>query len=166
MWLTLSSWSSDFNHRRILVCHDIDDAVEALHTLEAQRVFTHYQQPCNRPTVFMFPGQGAQYVNMGRELYHSEPNLLRKLIVAAESKTSLGVRFTRYSLSQRSTNSNSYTAIKTNFYYQSALFVIEYALSKLWMAWGVLPEAMIGHSLGEYVAATLSGVFSSTMLWR
>ncbi|WP_416212481.1 beta-ketoacyl synthase N-terminal-like domain-containing protein [Nostoc sp. ChiQUE01b] len=158
---TLQVGRQTFNHRRILVCDDLDDAVEALHTLEAQRVFTHYQQPCNRPTVFMFPGQGAQYVNMGRELYYSEPKFTEEVdrcSLILKSHLGLDLRDILYpseAQTQIATEQLKQTSIT-----QSALFVIEYALSKLWMSWGVLPEAMIGHSIGEYVAATLSGVFS------
>ncbi|MEH2082703.1 MAG: beta-ketoacyl synthase N-terminal-like domain-containing protein [Nostoc sp.] len=158
---TLQVGRQTFNHRRILVCHDIDDAVEALHTLEAQQVFTHYQQPCNRPVVFMFPGQGAQYVNMAQELYQSEPIFTEEVdrcCLILKPHLGLDLRDILYPSeiqTQTATQQLTQTSIS-----QSALFVIEYALSKLWMAWGVLPEAMIGHSIGEYVAATLSGVFS------
>ncbi|MEH2452812.1 beta-ketoacyl synthase N-terminal-like domain-containing protein [Nostoc sp.] len=158
---TLQVGRQTFNHRRILVCDDIDDAVEALHTLEAQRVFTHYQQPCNRPTIFMFPGQGAQYVNMGRELYHSEPQFTEEVdrcCLILKPHLGLDLRDILYpSAAQIETATKQ---LKQTSITESALFVIEYALSKLWMAWGVLPEAMIGDSIGEYVAATLSGVFS------
>jgi acyl transferase domain-containing protein len=57
----------------MLVCETIDDAVKALETQNPQRVVTHFQEPCHRSVVFMFPGQGAQYVNMGWELYQTEP---------------------------------------------------------------------------------------------
>ncbi|MBP5972976.1 SDR family oxidoreductase [Brasilonema sp. CT11] len=158
---TLAVGRQTFNHRRIMVCETIDDAVKTLHPVEPQRVFTYYQQPCNYPVVFMFPGQGAQYVNMARELYQSEPKFseevdrcclmlrpflgldLRDILYPSEAQT------------QTATQQLQQTSIT-----QPALFVIEYALSKLWMAWGVRPEAMIGHSIGEYVAATLAGVFS------
>ncbi|ACC81836.1 type I polyketide synthase [Nostoc punctiforme] len=158
---TLQVGRQTFNHRRILVCHDIDDAVEALHTLEAQQVFTHYQQPCNRPTVFMFPGQGAQYVNMGRELYHSEPKFTEEVNrCCLILKPHLGLDLRDILYPSEAQTQTATQQLKQTSIIQSALFVIEYALSKLWMAWGVLPEAMIGHSLGEYLAATLSGVFS------
>ncbi|MEH1934482.1 MAG: SDR family oxidoreductase [Nostoc sp.] len=158
---TLQVGRQTFNHRRILVCDDIDDAVEALHTLENQRVFTHYQQPCNRPTVFMFPGQGAQYVNMGRELYYSEPQFTEEVDrCCLILKPHLGLDLRDILYPSEAQIETATKQLKQTSITESALFVIEYALSKLWMAWGVLPEAMIGNSIGEYVAATLSGVFS------
>ncbi|MBW4630829.1 MAG: acyltransferase domain-containing protein [Iphinoe sp. HA4291-MV1] len=158
---TLQVGRQAFNHRRILVCHDIEDAVKTLHPLEPKRVFTHYQQPCNHPVVFMFPGQGAQYVNMARELYQSEPKFTEEVdrcCLMLRPFLGLDLRDILYpseAQTQTATKQLEQTSIT-----QPALFVIEYALSKLWMAWGVRPEAMIGHSIGEYVAATLSGVFS------
>ncbi len=158
---TLQIGRQAFNHRRMLVCDDIDDAVEALHTLEAQRVFTHYQQPCNRPVVFMFPGQGAQYVNMGRELYHSEPKFTEEVDrCCLILKPHLGLDLRDILYPSEAQTQTATQQLKQTCITESALFVIEYALSKLWIAWGVLPEAMIGHSIGEYVAATISGVFS------
>ncbi|MEH2313979.1 MAG: beta-ketoacyl synthase N-terminal-like domain-containing protein [Nostoc sp.] len=158
---TLQVGRQTFNHRRILVCDDIDDAVEALHTLETQRVFTYYQQPCNRPTVFMFPGQGAQYVNMGRELYHSEPQFTEEVDrCCLILKPHLGLDLRDILYPSEAQIETATKQLKQTSITESALFVIEYALSKLWIASGVLPEAMIGNSIGEYVAATLSGVFS------
>ena len=158
---TLQVGRQTFNHSRILVCDDIDDAVEALHTLENQRVFTHYQQPCNRPIIFMFPGQGAQYVNIGRELYHSEPQFTEEVDrCCLILKPHLGLDLRDILYPSEAQIETATKQLRQTSITESALFVIEYALSKLWMAWGVLPEAMIGNSIGEYVAATLSGVFS------
>ncbi|MEH2082693.1 MAG: beta-ketoacyl synthase N-terminal-like domain-containing protein [Nostoc sp.] len=151
----------DFDHRRILVCQDIEDAVKALSTLDPQRVFTHYQKPCNHSIVFMFPGQGAQYVEMGRELYQNESIFREQVDQCCELlKPHLGIdlRSVLYPSEeqlQEATQQLTQTAIA-----QPALFVLEYALAQLWMTWGVRPEAMIGHSIGEYVAACLAGVFS------
>jgi len=158
---TLQVGRQTFNHRRTLVCHDIDDAVEALHSLQPQQVFTHYQQPCHRPTVFMFPGQGAQYANMAREFYQSEPKFTEQVdrcCLMLRPFLGLDLRDILYPLEAQTETATK--QLKQTSITQPALFVIEYALSKLWMAWGVHPEAMIGHSIGEYVAATLSGVFS------
>ncbi|MEH2238966.1 beta-ketoacyl synthase N-terminal-like domain-containing protein [Nostoc sp.] len=158
---TLQVGRQTFNHRRILVCETIEDAVEALHTLEAQTAFTHYQQPCNRRVVFMFPGQGAQSVNMAQELYQREPKFTEEVdSCCLILKPYLGLDLRDILYPSEAQTETATKQLKQTSIIQSALFVIEYALSKLWMAWGVLPEAMIGHSIGEYVAATLSGVFS------
>lgn len=158
---TLQVGRRAFEHRRMLVCQTLDDAVKALSTLEPQRVFTHHQEPCNRAIAFMFPGQGAQYVNMARELYLSEPTFTAQVDYCAEQlKPHLGldlrtVLYPSEDQAQAATQQLTQTAIT-----QPALFAIEYALAKLWIAWGVLPEAMVGHSIGEYVAACLAEVFS------
>ncbi|MDF5706501.1 MAG: beta-ketoacyl synthase N-terminal-like domain-containing protein [Nostoc sp. S4] len=158
---TLQVGRRAFNHRRMVVCQDIDDAVKVLSNQDPQRVFTHYEEPCNRPVVFMFSGQGAQYVNMGRELYQSEPIFKEQVDECCQLlKPHIGldlrtVLYPSEQQAQQATQQLLQTAIT-----QPALFVIEYALAQLWMVWGVQPEAMIGHSIGEYVAATLAGVFS------
>jgi len=153
------------NHRRMVVCQNQEDAIKALR--DPQRTFTHYQEPCNRPVVFMFSGQGSQYVNMGRELYESETIFREQVDYCCKLlKPQLGldlrtVIYPSKQKAQEATQKLQQTAIT-----QPALFVIEYALAKLWMTWGMKPETMIGHSIGEYVAATLAGVFSlEDALW-
>ncbi|MCC5616012.1 SDR family oxidoreductase [Nostoc sp. CHAB 5836] len=155
--LQLGRWN--LNHRRMVVCQNQEDAINALQ--DPQRAFTHYQEPCNRPVVFMFSGQGSQYVNMGRELYESETVFRQQIDYCCEllkPHLELDLRTVLYpsaEKAQEATQKLQQTAIT-----QPALFVIEYAMAKLWMAWGVHPEMMIGHSIGEYVAATIAGVFS------
>ncbi|MBN3885003.1 MULTISPECIES: type I polyketide synthase [unclassified Nostoc] len=154
--LQLGRWT--LNHRRMVVCQNQEDAINALQ--DPQRAFTHYQEPCNRPVVFMFSGQGSQYVNMGRELYDSETVFKKQVDYCCEllkPHLELDLRTVLYpslEKAQEATQKLQQTAIT-----QPALFVIEYALAKLWMAWGICPEMMIGHSIGEYVAATMAGVF-------
>jgi acyl transferase domain-containing protein len=155
--LQVGRWN--LNHRRIVVCQNQKDAIKALQ--DPQRTLTHYQEPCNRPVVFMFSGQGSQYVNMGRELYESESVFREQVDYCCEllkPHLEVDLRTVLYpseEKAQEATQKLQQTAIT-----QPALFVIEYALAKLWMAWGVRPDVMIGHSIGEYVAATMAGVFS------
>jgi acyl transferase domain-containing protein/thioesterase domain-containing protein/acyl carrier protein len=147
-----------FNHRRMLVCHNLEDGAIALLTLDPKRIFTSASESQGRPVVFMFSGQGAQYVNMGRELYQTEPTFQAVVDDCAEMlKPHLGLdlRHLLYRSQQMTPSELEQTAIA-----QPALFVTEYALAKLWQSWGVHPKAMIGYSIGEYVAATLAGVFS------
>ncbi|MDF5712386.1 MAG: SDR family oxidoreductase [Rhizonema sp. NSF051] len=158
---TLQVGRRAFNHRRIVVCQDFNDAVKVLSSQDPQRVFTHYQEPCDRSVVFMFSGQGAQYVNMGRELYQSEPIFREQVDECSyflKPLIGLDLRTVLYPDEQQAQDA-AQQLLQTAFT-QPALFVIEYALAQLWMAWGVQPEAMIGHSIGEYVAATVAGVFS------
>ncbi|WP_017317668.1 type I polyketide synthase [Mastigocladopsis repens] len=158
---TLGVGRRAFDYRRTLICQNLDDAVTALTSPETPEVFTHYQKPCHRSVVFMFPGQGSQYIDMGRELYQTEAIFRQQVDECCELlKPHLGldlrdVLYPNAAQTQQAAQQVTQTAIT-----QPALFVIEYALAKLWMAWGVLPTAMIGHSIGEYVAACLAGVFS------
>jgi len=158
---TLQEGRRTFDHRRMVVCQDLEDAQKVLTSQDSQRVFTHYQEPCHRPVVFMFSGQGAQYVNMGKELYQSEPIFRKQVDECSEllkPYIGLDLRTVLYP-SQQQAEGAAQQLLQTAIA-QPALFVIEYALAQLWMDWSVHPQAMIGHSLGEYVAATIAGVFS------
>ena len=158
---TLQVGRKRFSHRRILVCQDLDDAVTALEMPHPQRVVTHYEERTDRPVAFMFPGQGAQYVHMGSALYQEEPTFREQVDHCAtllRPHLQIDVREVLYPRAESAATAShlmQQTAIT-----QPALFVIEYALAQLWMAWGVHPTTMIGHSIGEYVAACLAGVFS------
>lgn len=158
---TLQMGRHQFNHRRFVVCRD---RAEALAQLGAERVKDHPALVPARydpPVVFMFPGQGAQRVNMGRELYETEP-LYRETVDACARAltTDLGLDLREVLFPLPDKLSWAEEQIVQTRITQPALFVTEYALARLWMAWGIRPAAMIGHSVGEYVAACLSGVFS------
>ncbi len=158
---TLQVGRRAFEHRRMVVVQDVEDAVKALESGNPQRVFTQFQESGTRPIVFMFTGQGAQYVNMARELYQSEAAFQEecdRCFSLLQPHLGIDLRSCLYPSEkdvEKATQQLKQTAIA-----QPALFVIEYALAKLWMSWGVHPQAMIGHSIGEYVAACLAGVFS------
>lgn len=158
---TLQVGRRAFNHRRMLVCSSVDDAVEALDARDVTRVLTRVHES-GKPTVaFMFSGQGAQRIHMGRELYQVEPAFRREVDHCAELLApALGrnLRDVLYPATDRGESARQ--EIKETFITQPALFVLEYALAKLWLSWGIQPQAMIGHSIGEYVAACLAGVFS------
>ncbi|WDD36958.1 beta-ketoacyl synthase N-terminal-like domain-containing protein (plasmid) [Nostoc sp. UHCC 0926] len=158
---TLQVGRRAFDHRRIVVCNGCEDAVKVLTSPDPQRLLTYHHKPSHRPVIFMFSGQGAQYVNMARELYLVEPTFFQHVNICADilqPLLNLDIRHILFPKEQQieaATQKLEQTALT-----QSALFVIEYALAQLWMEWGVHPEAMIGHSIGEYVAATIAGVFS------
>ena len=158
---TLQVGRKAFNHRRMLVCRDSEDAANAIRTLDPQRVFTDGGEKSKKPVVFMFPGQGTQYVNMCLELYGHEPvfrehvdscSELLKPHLQGDLRTALYPGDSGDEDAARELNQTRIT--------QPALFVIEYALAQLWMSCGVAPDAMIGHSIGEYVAACLAGVMT------
>jgi phthiocerol/phenolphthiocerol synthesis type-I polyketide synthase E len=149
-----------FSYRRTVVCQDIEDAVKTLETQAPKRVFSSFQECCDRSVVFMFPGQGSQYVNMGQELYKTESVFSQEVDRCAEIlKPHLGLDI-RHILYPNEEQTQADEQLKQTCFTQPILFAIEYALAQLWMSWGIRPVAAIGHSIGEYVAACLADVFS------
>ncbi|MDZ8084003.1 MAG: beta-ketoacyl synthase N-terminal-like domain-containing protein [Nostoc sp. DedQUE12b] len=158
---TLNSGRRGFNHRRMLICQDLEDAVKNLSSLAVQQVFTNYTEITERSVVFMFPGQGSQYVNMAREIYETETVFKEQVDYCSEIlKPLLGqdLRHILYPSDEKIDEASQ--QLQQTAIAQPAIFVIEYALAKLWQSWGVEPQAAIGHSIGEYVAATLAEVLS------
>jgi acyl transferase domain-containing protein len=146
-------------HRRAVVCQGREDALAALG--DSARQLSAHEERTGRPTVFMFPGQGAQYVDMARGLYERERAFRAEVDdCATRLKPHLGLdlREVLYPAATRAEQARD--LLQQTRLSQPALFTVEYALARLWMAWGVQPEAMVGHSIGEYVAACLAGVFS------
>lgn len=158
---TLQSGRRAFSHRRSLACRSREDAIALLTSADPKRVHDFSGDSSHARVAFMFPGQGAQYVNMGRKLYESETRFRDEIDACAAILTPyLGVdlRTVLYPDAERSAQAQAQltqTAIT-----QPALFAIEYALAQLWLSWGVTPAALIGHSVGEYVAACLGGTFT------
>ncbi len=153
---TLQLGREAFNQRRILVCDTHHEAV--LQLSQPEQISTKHQVSGERPIVFMFSGQGSQYIGMGADLYETETTFRETIDYCADylyPLLGIDLRLLMFT----DVNDNASTLQETRFT-QSALFIVEYALSRLWMEWGVQPEAMIGHSIGEYVAACLAGVFS------
>ncbi len=158
---TLQSGRRVFDHRGMLVCRDAGDAIEALATRDPKRLLTQQGKLRERPVVFMFPGQGAQRVNLGAELYRTEAAFKKEIDRCAEilvPHLDLDLRQVLFPPVEKVQAAES--LLNQTRITQPALFVIEYALARLWMSWGVQPCAMIGHSLGEYVAGCLAGVFT------
>ena len=152
-----------FSHRRMLVCENAHATVSALTALDPRSVFTSFtaQGARDRPVVFMFPGQGAQYVEMTRELYEVEPTFREQVDFCSEFlRPLLGQDLRQLLYPQADRVGEVVDQLGQTAFSQPALFVIEYALAQLWIEWGIRPKAMIGHSIGEYVAACLAGVFS------
>ena len=158
---TLQVGRTAFEHRRMLVCQNIDDALKALSNRELQPVLTHYQEPIERPVVFMFSGQGSQYVNMAQELYQTESTFRAQVDSCSELLIPhLGIDLRHILYPQLEEIEKATLQLKQTAIAQSAIFVVSYSLAILWQEWGVSPQATIGHSIGEYVAATFAGVFS------
>jgi amino acid adenylation domain-containing protein len=158
---TLQTGRRQFPVRRALVVRDTAELLERLQPGQLARSPVQTAVKSDPPVVFMFPGQGAQRINMGREYYEGS-DLFRELVdycaAALEPELGLDLRAVLYPPAGSETQAEQ-LIVQTRIT-QPALFVTEYALAKLWMSWGVRPAAMIGHSVGEYAAACLSGVFS------
>lgn len=161
---TLQVGRKPFEERLAVVCRDALDAAEALDADDPKRVLratpTAQGEP---PVVFMFPGQGAQYVNMAAGLYETEPVFREHLdrcceLLTPHLKTDL--RKLLFVSGGEAAEAEAAAQLNQTRMTQPALFAVEYALARLWMSWGVRPQAMIGHSIGEYVAACVAGVFS------
>lgn len=158
---TLQTGRRVFEHRRIVIGRSPEDAASALEVLDPQLTMASAREPVDREVVFMFPGQGSQYLNMGLELYQHERVFQQTIDQCAEilsPKLAVDLRQIIYP-SEGSLEAATQRLDQTG-YTQPALFAIEYALARVWMEWGIRPYAMVGHSIGEYVAACLAGVFS------
>ncbi len=158
---TLQVGRRTFRYRQMLICHDREDALQALETTYAERVLTSSQVHDDRSITFLFPGQGTQYVQMARGLYEHAPVFSKQIDLCAQyllPHLKLDLRDVLYPTEQ--THEEADLQLQQTWLTQPALFTIEYAYAQLLMSWGVQPQAMIGHSIGEYVAACLAGVFS------
>ena len=158
---TLQSGRSSFNYRRFIVCGDSVDAAEKLKNLDPKSSGTRFIETKEPEVVFMFPGQGSQYVNMGLSFYQSQFDPVFKETVDTCAQILLphiqcDIRDLLYPTGDVSI---AEITLQNTKYQQPALFVLEYALAKLWQSWGIIPDAMIGHSIGEFVCAAISGVF-------
>ena len=155
-----------FNHRLAVIASEPQELIQKLqqHTTgeEVVGVFSgKLPKNSNPPKVaFLFTGQGSQYVNMGRELYKTVPTFRQALEQCEDLlRPYLEHRLLEVLYPQDAQNS-SFSLLNQTAYTQPAVFAIEYALAKLWESWGVKPKVVMGHSVGEYVAATIAGVFS------
>jgi amino acid adenylation domain-containing protein len=175
---TLQIGRRRFPHRRMLVAsgvEGIEDAREALASRDPRRLLGAVEEAADRPVAFLFPGLGDHYPGMAAGLYRDQPvfrrevdrcaeilaprlglDLRRELFPEDVASGTGGVDLRRMlGRSEPGEHGLSRTALA-----QPALFVIEYALARLWMSWGVRPAALLGYSLGEYVAACVAGVLS------
>lgn len=151
-----------FNHRLSVVAGSVARAREKLETFiagqEPTGVFKGQVLSTNKPKLaFLFTGQGSQYIGMGRQLYETQPNFRQALDRCDEIlRPSLG----RSLVEVLYPKSGKTPLLDETAYTQPALFALEYALAQLWRSWGIEPSVVMGHSVGEYVAACVAGVFS------
>ncbi|MGD2087189.1 MAG: SDR family NAD(P)-dependent oxidoreductase [Candidatus Aminicenantes bacterium] len=157
---TLQVGRKAFEHRKIVVCSDTAEAIEALQSPGSGQVQTSSTKVDERPVVFMFPGLGAQYVNMGLDIYRVEPVFREEMdrcFAILKPIIGFDLKQVIYPTNGLETAEKKINQIEIS---QLVILIFEYALAKLLMKWGIKPSAMIGYSFGEYTAALLAGIFS------
>jgi acyl transferase domain-containing protein len=157
---TLQRGRQRFRHRQAVCAASRTEAIERLRAADRGTTSTALAPVQSPSLVFLFPGQGAQYVNMGRELFESEPVFREAVDRCADSlKKHLGLDIRSVVYPDTAATAEAEKQINETRVTQPAIFTLEYALACLWMSWGIKPSLLIGHSVGEYVAAVLAGVF-------
>ncbi len=156
---TLQQGRRAFDHRDAIVCHDRLDAIAQLRRQVPSG--GRAKGSAIPPIVFMVPGQGAQYLGMGRGLYEREPVFRDIMDIGANIlQPSLGRDLRALIYDETQADGDADGTLRSTIFAQPALFLTAYATARLWMSWGVEPAAMVGHSVGELVCATLADVFS------
>ncbi|MBD2580663.1 type I polyketide synthase [Oscillatoria sp. FACHB-1406] len=160
---TANTGRTQFSHRLAILapsCEQLEAELEAiLEGKDTTAAFKNTVAPSAKPKItFLFTGQGSQYAGMGEQLYQNEPIFRAAIDRCAEilqpylEKPLLDILYPK--------TETDASEISQTYYTQPALFSVEYALAQLWQSWGIEPSAVMGHSVGEYVAACLAGVFS------
>lgn len=155
---TLQTGRHAFKHRTAVVA---STTAEAIDLLSADRVNISQAEDVAPPVVFMFPGQGSQYVGMGAGLYRREPEFARWIDRGAEVlKMSYSIDVRDYICHTGQVTETMAQEQRETRIAQPCLYLVEHAMARLWMNRGLMPTAMIGHSVGEFVAATIANAIS------
>ena len=159
---TLLNGRRAFEKRRVVVAETHQQAADLLESGDPRRVFTHAADTDTPEMVFMFPGGGAQYVGMGRDLYETEPVFQDWMdrgfdVLAGKGGEELRALW----LAQgEEASQEAEERLKRPSLQLPLIMMVEYALAQLWISWGVKPGALVGHSMGENTAACVAGVMS------
>ncbi|HEX5715840.1 MAG TPA: amino acid adenylation domain-containing protein, partial [Thermoanaerobaculia bacterium] len=158
---TLHTGRKVFRHRRTVVAASAEEAAALLAARDPKRVLTRAEETSDRPVVFLFAGGGAQYPNMGLDLYRTEPVFREQVDLCLRLlEPHVNADLRRYLFPAPEEMEEAARLLERTSIALPVLFTVAYAQARLWMSWGVRPQAMLGHSLGEYVAACLAGVMS------
>jgi amino acid adenylation domain-containing protein len=156
---TLAVGRKQFPYRTSYICQSVNELASTIESKVQHTSKTNsFKSSESHQIIFLFPGQGTQFLGMGRSQYVNEP-LYREIVdyCALFLLPTLAVDIREFILHEGASH-NKEELIQETWLTQPFLFITEYALAKLWMSWGIKPDAMIGHSLGEYVAACIAGV--------
>jgi len=178
---TLREGRRAFAHCRIALVREGEDAAAVLRGAIPERVASGVAEGGSRSVAFLFPGLGDHYPNMARGLYEAEPAFraevdrcagilqpllgldLREVLFPGDAPGDAAPQTSSMDLRRMLAKDDADPAagrLNRTGLAQPAVFVIDYALAKLWMSWGIVPRAVIGHSLGEYAAAAIAGILS------
>ncbi|HEY4160406.1 MAG TPA: amino acid adenylation domain-containing protein [Polyangiaceae bacterium] len=157
---TLQARRPHFAQRRSIVSSNTEDAVARLRAAPDAASRRKLERR-SAQVAFIFPGQGTQYVGMGKAIYELEPVFKRAVDTCAEVlRPLLGRDLRAVMFPSPSDAASAEASLRQTMFTQPALFTVEYALASLWQSWGIEPSLLVGHSVGEFVAACLAGVFS------
>jgi acyl transferase domain-containing protein/acyl carrier protein len=158
---TLKEGRRAFDKRRVLVAETAIEAAELLEAGDTRRVFTHDALGTAPEVVFMFPGGGAQYVDMARDLYETEPVFAEWMDRGLDHlQAQLDYDIRALWMPEEGEAEAATARLKQPSVQLPLIMIVEYALAQLWMSWGVKPAALVGHSMGENTAACLAGVMA------
>ncbi len=158
---TLKNGRRGFDKRRVVVAETHEEAAELLEQGDTRRVFSHTSLGDAPEVVFMFPGGGAQYAGMARDLYETEPEFAEWMDRGLDHLApQLDYDIRTLWLPEADDLAAANETLKKPSVQLPLIAIVEYALAKLWMSWGVQPAAMVGHSMGENVAACMAGVMT------
>ncbi len=155
---TLKEGRRAFEHRRVVVAETHTEAADLLEGDNPRRVFSHTALGKSPEVVFMFPGGGAQYVGMARDLYETEPvfqEWMDRGLDILQPKLDYDIRALWL---PENDAEQADELLKKPSVQLPLIMITEYALAQLWMSWGVQPAVLVGHSMGENTAACLAGV--------
>ncbi len=159
---TLKEGRRGFDKRRVLVAESAAEAADLLEAGDPRRVFTHDRLDEAPEVVFMFPGGGAQYAGMARDLYETEPvfaDWMDRGLDHLEPQLDFDLR-ALWLPEDEAARAEADKKLTKPSVQLPLIMIVEYALAQLWISWGVRPAALVGHSMGENTAACLAGVMS------
>jgi acyl transferase domain-containing protein/thioesterase domain-containing protein len=159
---TLQAGRRSFEKRRVVVAENHDEAARLLEENNPRRVFTHALVGDRPEIAFMFPGGGAQYAGMARDLYETEPvfaEWMDRGLEILQPRLDYDIRALWLPESETA-KAQAEERLRKPSVQLPLIMIVEFALAQLWMSWGITPKALIGHSMGENTAACLAGVMS------